>query len=58
MVSSLDTSERLLREYLPLEQGLRQHPADDTTYYVFAPRVSSIRTRIKTCSFDGIISQT
>ena len=48
------TSE--VREYLPLEQGLRHRYSYQSGIYCRCQRVSSIRTRIKTilCSFIGI----
>ena len=37
-----------LREYLPLKQGLRLYYLSALAYVSIAPRVSSIKTRIKT----------
>ena len=43
--------QRSLREYLPLKQGLRHILHLKVLYALSTPRVSSIKTRIKTKAF-------
>ena len=48
MLSHLCKSVQHLREYLPLKQGLRHDSLQMKHSHHHAPRVSSIKTRIKT----------